>query len=640
MAMDFGKLNFAVGFNRTSAFPLDANSYFESYDEAVAAAQGAATVGSADSAYYIGQLIIVNDGSNFGLYQIGAGKTLIKFGQATSAEEVAARVTALEGRVTTIEGKLILATTTKEGLMSSEDKAKLDGIATGAQVNVIESVKVDGSPLTVTDKSVDINLSGFATKTALEEVKTTAESAVVANGSITAGTHTKITYDEKGLVTGGSELTADDIPEVPESKITGLTNKLSGYEARIATNETDIDDLQSKITGLTGAMHFVGVSTTDPAGEPGPTIEGVDTFEKGDVCLFGNKEFVYTGTVWVELGDEGSHLTKTEAEATYLKKTEASSTYVPVTRTINSKALNGDITLTYTDVGAEQAGTAAGLIAELDVDALAVSANETVKSISETDGKISVTKQSITIDQSQVNGLTDALNSKQTASTNLSKFDALTGTGLVKKTADGYAVDTAAYITADALTDYAKSADVTSEITSAVSSAKTELTAEINKKQNNITAENKLDGSLISGQVSSAITADKVANVLTAGSKTYNGSEAVEITANDLGALTSVPQATDTEIGGILTGYVSDDTHRAVELDESGKAFVQIPAAITYSAGNGLTLEGTVFKVATGGIVNDMLAVNSVQDKNIVSVSTDKLSQGVNELILDGGTSV
>ena len=26
--IDFGKLNFAVGFNRTSAFPIDGNSYF------------------------------------------------------------------------------------------------------------------------------------------------------------------------------------------------------------------------------------------------------------------------------------------------------------------------------------------------------------------------------------------------------------------------------------------------------------------------------------------------------------------------------------------------------------------------------------------------------------------------------------
>ena len=46
MAMEFGKLNFAVGFNRTSAFPLDANSYFEDLASAQAAAAGAAEVGS------------------------------------------------------------------------------------------------------------------------------------------------------------------------------------------------------------------------------------------------------------------------------------------------------------------------------------------------------------------------------------------------------------------------------------------------------------------------------------------------------------------------------------------------------------------------------------------------------------------
>ena len=53
MAMDFGKLNFAVGFNRTSAFPLDANSYFETYAAAECAAGVAAEVGSCDSAYYL-----------------------------------------------------------------------------------------------------------------------------------------------------------------------------------------------------------------------------------------------------------------------------------------------------------------------------------------------------------------------------------------------------------------------------------------------------------------------------------------------------------------------------------------------------------------------------------------------------------
>ena len=38
MSMDFGVLDFAVGLNRLTAFPLDPKSYFESYDAAVAAA--------------------------------------------------------------------------------------------------------------------------------------------------------------------------------------------------------------------------------------------------------------------------------------------------------------------------------------------------------------------------------------------------------------------------------------------------------------------------------------------------------------------------------------------------------------------------------------------------------------------------
>jgi len=48
------------------------------------------------------------------------------------------------------------ATTSATGLMSASDKTKLDGIATGAQVNVIETVKVNGTALTVTSKAVDV----------------------------------------------------------------------------------------------------------------------------------------------------------------------------------------------------------------------------------------------------------------------------------------------------------------------------------------------------------------------------------------------------------------------------------------------------------------------------------------------------
>ena len=54
------------------------------------------------------------------------------------------------------------ASQTKAGVMSSSDKSKLDGIAAGAQVNVLESVKVNGTALSVSGKSVNIDLSPYA----------------------------------------------------------------------------------------------------------------------------------------------------------------------------------------------------------------------------------------------------------------------------------------------------------------------------------------------------------------------------------------------------------------------------------------------------------------------------------------------
>jgi phage-related tail fiber protein len=45
--------------------------------------------------------------------------------------------------------------------------------------------------------------------------------AVRANAAITAGTGTKITYDNKGLVTGSTTLDISDIPNLPTSKLTG-----------------------------------------------------------------------------------------------------------------------------------------------------------------------------------------------------------------------------------------------------------------------------------------------------------------------------------------------------------------------------------------------------------------------------------
>ena len=60
----------------------------------------------------------------------------------------------------------------KDGFMSHADKKKLDDIATAAQVNVIEEVTVDGTPLVPTNKSVAVDLSGKVDKVEGKDLST------------------------------------------------------------------------------------------------------------------------------------------------------------------------------------------------------------------------------------------------------------------------------------------------------------------------------------------------------------------------------------------------------------------------------------------------------------------------------------
>lgn len=79
-----------------------------------------------------------------------------------------------------------------------------------------------------------VDLSAYAKKaevpslTVFNNLSTTVNGKVTANASITAGTKCKITYDAKGLVTAGADLTASDIPTLTTSKISGLDSALSG----------------------------------------------------------------------------------------------------------------------------------------------------------------------------------------------------------------------------------------------------------------------------------------------------------------------------------------------------------------------------------------------------------------------------
>jgi len=76
--------------------------------------------------------------------------------------------------------------------------------------------------------------------------------------------------------------------------------------------------INNKTAALTGAMHWKGTTTTDmTAAGVGRTITiNSESYNAnpGDVVLYSHKEYVWSGTVWELLGDEGSYALKSKTE--------------------------------------------------------------------------------------------------------------------------------------------------------------------------------------------------------------------------------------------------------------------------------------------------------------------------------------
>ena len=221
------------------------------------------------------------------------------------------------------------------------------------------------------------------------------------------------------------------------------------------------------------------------------------------------------------------------------------------------------------------------------------------------------------------------------------------------------------------LADYATTANVTANLALKANAADlttlqgnvTAVEALVNTKVNatevnGIIANANINGSQVKGAVALA---NQVAGALTVNvngtAYTYNGNGAVsiDITAAGLGALTSVPVATNEAVGGIKVGFTSADTNYAVEVDDNGVAFVNVPvpevAAYNGVGAISITANGANYDVAVaangiltsmiadGAVTTAKIAANAVTEDKIASVSTDAFVQGAEELVLNGGTS-
>ena len=118
-----------------------------------------------------------------------------------------------------------------------------------------------------------------------------------------------VTVDAYGHTTELSEKTYTvSIPEsIKNPKSLTIGNQSYDGSAAITVTAADL--------GLTGALKLLGTtttnivdsSTTNPITVGGKTV----TAELGNVVLYGNQEFMWNGTFWELLGDEGSYALKT-----------------------------------------------------------------------------------------------------------------------------------------------------------------------------------------------------------------------------------------------------------------------------------------------------------------------------------------
>ena len=608
------KWDVGVAINRTNPVPLDANSVFESLDALT-------TYATTNALAYPGQVVSVLGTEEIAAYLIkttGEGALISKLAASSASGDISADVEALKTQVANIiNGTQVVGAATK---------ATQDG-----EGNVISTT--------------------YATVTALEGVRTTAEKGVSdAAAAKEAADAAKAVADAKvgavslasGAANGTVKLTVDGVES--EVAVKGLGS--AAYTA------ADAYDAAGKAQELVGAHNVSAEAHADIRQSVTALAEKVSGRATGYV--FANKQdakyieaigkagsFVIGDTIYfTDANVPDEWVTAVNAEAPFYTfqniETEKPdlSGYVKDARTINGKNLKTDVVLGVADIEGAASKTDVST-AKTEVLGEVDTKLEGYVKTTELDGKGYITKDVNDLtNYTTTTALNGLLDGKQDKNTTLTAIAALSGAGLVKKTADGVELDTNAYITDAALADYAKSADVTKEINAAVADKQTA------EQVNALIAAATIQGSKVDGPVANATTAataNKVANALTIGSETYDGSAPVEVTAATLGALTEVPAATAEKIGGFKLATEEEKTaevtatHRLVELDAHNHAYVDIPAAMVYSAkaDGGLELTDGAFGIKALG----------VKDSMIENVSTDKFVQGTNPFILNGGNA-
>ena len=228
MAMTFGTLDFAVAFNRQTAFPLDAKSYFESLELATAAAASAQEAGSSETTYYYGQTIAVVENGKATLYVIQPDKTLKEVGGNILVDENAF-VKGEDGKLSllgfadAVGGAQLVKTEDGKVSWVKPDTTTVEGLSTA-----IESLKT-----TVGDENSGLVKQVAENKAAIDTL----------NGD--KNVSGSVAYQIAQIVAGADE-SFDTLKEIAEWITTHKTDAAT-MNAQINTNKDDIASLKTLV---------------------------------------------------------------------------------------------------------------------------------------------------------------------------------------------------------------------------------------------------------------------------------------------------------------------------------------------------------------------------------------------------------
>ena len=221
-----------------------------------------------------------------------------------------------------------------------------------------------------TTESAELIIGGSGTKVVSLDGHTHETSEV--NGLDAKLTQTDASIDSlkssdtaiKGQISGVNASIGDlynkvqDVDEggVKKTELKTLTVNVNG--TKVGEYDTKADktiNITADMLGLSGAMAFQGVTVTAISQgstdnqvnmEDGTSLEA----KKGDVVIYGNKEFVWVGSKWQELGDEQSFALKsvTVRGTGYLTGggTLESNRTIDIATAVKTKIDNGDAALT------------------------------------------------------------------------------------------------------------------------------------------------------------------------------------------------------------------------------------------------------------------------------------------------------